>query len=183
MKSTGSGIGKRIVVVGTSGSGKTTMATRIAEKLKVPRVEMDALHWEPNWVEAPLDVFRERLENALTGDSWVVDGNYSKVRDILWQRADTIVWLDYPLHVVMSRLFIRTCRRSFLQEELWSGNKENWKTHLFTNDSIFLWAWTTYPRHRRDYPELFNLPEHSHLHVIRLTGPRQGEQFLDRLSI
>src|SRR5205809_1832315 len=88
---------RRVVVVGTTGSGKTTLAGRLAQRLGVPHVELDALHWEANWVEAGDEVFRERAARALTGSAWVVDGNYSKVRDIVWGRADMVVWLDYPL--------------------------------------------------------------------------------------
>jgi len=88
---------QRISVVGTSGSGKTTLARQIFQSIDIPHIELDALHHEPNWTEAPIDVFRKRVEQSLSGNSWVVDGNYSKVRDIVWSRADTVIWLDYPL--------------------------------------------------------------------------------------
>jgi adenylate kinase family enzyme len=100
--------GRRISVVGTSGSGKTTLARQISQRLAIPHVELDALHHEPDWQEAPIDVFRKRVEQSLSSDSWVVDGNYSKVRDIVWSRADTVVWLDYSLPVIMTRLLRRT---------------------------------------------------------------------------
>src|SRR5689334_21884081 len=86
-------VGRRIVVVGTSGSGKTTMARRLSRALHIRHIELDALHWEPNSVEAPDDIFRERVLKALQADSWSVDGNYSKVRRLIWERAVTIVWL------------------------------------------------------------------------------------------
>ena len=86
---------RRIAVVGTSGSGKTTLAHRLAERLGIPHVELDALHWGPNWTPVAADLFRERVAQALSGEAWVVDGNYSRVRDIIWTRADTLVWLDY----------------------------------------------------------------------------------------
>ena len=131
--------GRRISVVGTSGSGKTTLARQISQRLAIPHVELDALHHEPDWQEAPIDVFRKRVEQSLSSDSWVVDGNYSKVRDIVWSRADTVVWLDYSLPVIMTRLLRRTWRRVVAQEELWSGNRETWR-QTFSRDSILLWA-------------------------------------------
>jgi adenylate kinase family enzyme len=95
---------QRISVVGTSGSGKTTLARHIAQRLAIPHVELDKLHWEPNWIEVPDDVMRERVSQALASNTWVVDGNYSLVSDIVWGKADTVVWLDYPLWLVMKQL-------------------------------------------------------------------------------
>src|SRR5205823_6990985 len=102
---------RRIVVVGSTGSGKTTLASQLARRLALPHVELDALHWEPNWTMAPLDRFRQRVEEALNGEGWVVDGGYGKVRDIVWGRAETLVWLDYGLPVILWRLLKRTLRR------------------------------------------------------------------------
>ena len=94
------GAGRRIVVVGTTGSGKTTVAAELAKRLHAPHVELDALHWGPAWTEVPDDVFRERTLEAIARDSWVADGNYHQIRDILWPRADAILWLDYSFPVV-----------------------------------------------------------------------------------
>ena len=102
---------QRINVVGTSGSGKTTVARRAAEALGVPFVELDALHWEPGWREAPDEVLSERVSEATRGSMWVVDGNYGKVRDIVWARVDTVVWLDYSFPGIFMRLLWRTLRR------------------------------------------------------------------------
>ncbi len=169
-------LGRRIVVVGTTGSGKTTLAGDLAQRLKVPHVELDALHWEPGWAEAPIEIFRERVARALSGEAWVTDGNYSAVRDIVWSRTDTIVWLDYSLPTILYRLTRRTFRRIFTREELWSGNKERVLTQFLSRDSIFLWALKTYRRRRREYPELFSSPEYTHLH-----SPHQARRFLRSL--
>ena len=115
---------RRVNVVGTSSSGKSTLAIALAERLSVPYIELDALHWEPNWAEAPSEVMRERVRSAIGGETWVVDGNYSAVRDLVWARADTVVWLDLPLPTILARYATRTVRRLTTRQELWSGNRE-----------------------------------------------------------
>jgi adenylate kinase family enzyme len=171
-------VNRRIVVVGTTGSGKTTLAATLAECFGISHVELDALHWEPDWTEAPLPTFRLRVHEAVKRKAWVIDGNYSAVRDIVWPRADTVVWLDYGLPTIFARLLWRTFRRVFTREELWSGNRERLWAQLATRDSIFLWALQTYRRRRREYPTLFAKPEYAHLRVIRLRSPRQARRFL-----
>jgi adenylate kinase family enzyme len=158
------------------------MARDIAARLGVPHVELDALNWGPNWTEAPRELFRERTTQALSEDAWTVDGNYSKVRDIVWSRADTIVWLDYALHVIMWRLIRRTFRRVMTREELWGGNCETIKSALFDKDAIIWWALRTYRRRRREYPALLNAPEHAHLAVVHLRSPRDARQWLRGLA-
>ena len=172
---------RRISVVGTIGSGKTTFARKTSKLLSAPHIELDALHWEPNWVEAPNNLFRERVKRSLQGDSWVADGNYHQVRDIVWNRADTVVWLDYPFRTIITRLAKRTLRRIRTREQLWNGNQEHIRG-LFTRDSVFLWALRTYRRRRRQYPILLSRPENSHLTVIRLRSPRDAEEFLSELA-
>ena len=173
---------KRIVVVGTSGSGKTTTAHHIAAALNIPHTELDALHWEPDWQVAPTDVMRERVKQATAGNAWVIDGNYSKVRDLVWARADTIVWLNYPLYIILWRLTKRTLWRTLTRENLWgTGNRETLWTHFFTRDSLYLWVFKTYKRRRREYPELFKQPEYAHLSVHILTSPRAADDWLAQL--
>lgn len=172
---------KRIVVVGTTGSGKTTMANRLSEKLGIPHTELDALNWGPNWEMRPPEDFCAAVEQATRGETWVVDGNYSRAREIVWPRADTIVWLDYPLPLVLWRVWWRTLRRGILREELWSGNRERLSTHFFTRDSLFLWALQTYKRRRREYPELLQQPEHSHLTLVHLQSPNRANAWVKQL--
>jgi len=169
---------RRIAVVGTAGSGKTTLAHRLARQLGIPHVELDALYWDPNWTPAPPDLFRERAAKALKGEAWTTDGNYSSVRDIVWKRADTVVWLDYPLPVVMGRVTWRTLRRSIRREELWNENRERLREALLSRDSIVLWALRTYHRRKKEYPNLFSLPEYAHLSVVRLRTPRAAREWL-----
>jgi adenylate kinase family enzyme len=172
---------QRIAIVGTSGSGKTTLAHQVAERLHIPHVELDALHWEPNWTMVSDPLFRDRVSQALRGDRWVVDGNYSKVRNLIWSRADTVVFLDYPFHTVLLRLLRRTVLRSLRQQELWNGNRENWRMSFFSQDSILLWMIKTHQRNRIRYPLLFQQPDYAHLTVVHLRDPGQAEDWVAHL--
>lgn len=171
----------RVVVVGSTGSGKTTLARQLSALLTLPHVELDALNWDPNWTSAPTDVFRQRTDEASRGDRWVVDGNYSKVRDIVWRRADTLVWLDYPLAIILWRLFWRTLGRVRSGEELWNGNRESAREAFLSRDSLFLWALKTYRRRKREYPAVLTRPEYAHLIVFRHRSPGETERWLDRV--
>ena len=169
---------RRVNVVGTSGSGKTTIAAELARRLDVPRIELDALSWEANWVPVAPEVLRERVAQAVATDEWVVDGNYSATRDLVWGRADTVVWLDFPFVTVMWRVIARTLRRSLRGEVLWSGNRESLRLAL-SRDSIILWAMTTYWRRRRDYPRLFR--DYPDVRFVRLRSPTEGRRFLEAI--
>lgn len=172
----------RIAVVGTTGSGKTTLAKQIAQSLGIPHIELDALHWEPNWTEVPDEIFREHLAIAIAADSWVTDGNYSVVRDLLWQQANIIVWLDYSFPVTFGRLFHRTIRRAITQESVCNGNRESIWLSFFSKDSILLWLLQTYSKRRKQYPLLFQQPEYAHLKVVRLRSPQATQQWLSGLT-
>ena len=173
---------RRIVVVGTTGSGKTTLARQLAQRLAIPHVELDALHWGPGWTPAPPDLFRQRAAQALSGETWVTDGNYHVVRDIVWSRADTVVWLDYALPVILAQLFRRTVRRIVTREVLWNENRERFRDQFLSRDSLFLWVFRTYRRRRIEYPLLLQQPAHAHLAVIRLPSPPATRTWLSHLD-
>ncbi len=173
---------KRVVVVGTSGAGKTTLAQELARLLDAPRVELDEYRHGPNWTETPDDIFRQRIADALTGQNWVVDGNYSVARDIVWARATNIVWLDYPFPLVFWRLFWRTLGRYVKRTELWNGNREDLKGVLFEKDSLFVWAFRTHWSRRESLPAAFALPEYAHLDVRRFRSPRAAKRWVEGLG-
>jgi adenylate kinase family enzyme len=149
---------KRVVVLGSSCAGKTTFSLRLASALKANHIELDALHWEPNWKQADDNVFRARVRQAIASDSWVVDGNYSKVHDLIWPQADTLIWLDPPLPVVLRRFFFRALSRSFKGEMLWGHSKETLRSNIFSRNSLLVWILTTYKRRSERYLELMNSP-------------------------
>lgn len=174
--------GCRIVVVGTSGSGKTTLARALASRLRIPHIETDALYWGCDWTPALPEEFRSRIGRATAGESWVFDGNYSKVQDLTWSRADTLIWLDYPFLMILWRLFRRTLRRTIGGEVLWNGNRESLWQQLFTRESLLYWVLTTHYGRRQRYEALLQRPEYAHLRVIRLRSPQETAAWLASLS-
>jgi GTPase SAR1 family protein len=169
----------KIAVVGTSGSGKTTVARELARRLGVQHVELDALYHGPGWTETPPEEFRRRVAAATDADGWVVDGNYdSKLGELVLERADTVVWLDLPLRVALTRVTRRTIRRIRLGEELWSGNRESWRGGFFGWESMFVWTIRSHLRHRRTRAE--RLAQHRGLEVVRLTTRGEVESYLSK---
>jgi adenylate kinase family enzyme len=151
----------RIVIVGTTGAGKSTLAKRLVDRLGLEFIELDALHWEPNWKEASVEDFRVRADEATSAEGWVVAGNYRQVRDIVWSRADTLVWLDYSLPRALWRLTRRTVGRAVTREVLWNGNRESFWAHFkfWSEESAYYWLFKGYGRRRREFPVLFSRPE------------------------
>ena len=170
---------RRVVVIGTTGSGKTTLARDLARALGTVHVEFDPYRHGPNWTETPDGEFVRQLAHALSGDRWVADGNYSVTRDTVWPRATTIVWLDLPFGLVFWRLTLRTLRRGITRETLWNGNKENLLSHLFTRHSLFLWVFKSHWRRRRTMPMALSQPQHAHLRMVRLRSRRAAARWLD----
>lgn len=169
---------RRIAIVGNSGSGKTTLARELARRLGLKHVELDALYHEAGWTPATPEAFRERTASALDTGAWVADGNYGQVRDLVWGGADTLIWLDYPLPFILLRLTRRTFRRLSTREELWNGNREQWRNHFLSTDSLFLWAIKVHRRRRREYPQHLCRPEYAHLHVLRFRSSGETEAWL-----
>jgi adenylate kinase family enzyme len=172
---------RRIVVVGSSCSGKTTLARRLAGALGVPHVELDALFWLPNWQERENAQFLEHVERATAGDGWVVDGNYKQTRAMVWPRADTIVWLNYSFATVLGRCLWRTIGRSATGTEVFSGNRETFTKAFFSRESIILWVLQTFHRRRREYRALLDGEAWPHLRVVELRSAREAEAFLASL--
>ena len=175
---------QRIVVVGTTGSGKTTVAGRLAGCLHIPHIELDALHWEANWSHVTDEELRKRIDAATRLDAWVVDGNYGVTRNITWPRAQAVIWLDYPLWTVFWQLWRRILKRWWTKELLWGNNREHLLVHfkLWSDDSLIKWLFKTYWRRKRDYPHLFARPEYAHLKVIQLRRPKETETWFNSLD-
>ena len=173
----------RIVILGTTGSGKTTLSRRLSQLLSVPVIELDAIRHGPNWVETPDDIFRERVAASLSTEGWIVDGNYSVARDIIWPRATTLIWLDYSFPLVFWRLFRRTMTRGIMRKRLWNGNREDLWRHFLTKDSLFLWAFRTHWSRRESLAAALDSPEYNAIEVLRFESARETRHWLERIRI
>jgi adenylate kinase family enzyme len=170
---------RRVSVRGSSGSGKTTTSKRLARRLGVPFIELDALHHGPNWAEPTAEEFRARVEAAIAAapDGWVIDGSYAaKLGDLVLEQADTLVWLDLPLRTSLRRLWRRTWRRIIRREELWSGNRESIWTAFLIKDSLFAWTIKRHRPGRRLIQE--RIARYPHLDVVHLRSADEVESFL-----
>jgi adenylate kinase family enzyme len=172
---------RRINVVGTSCSGKTTLARAVARQLGLPYVELDALFWGPGWTPVPDDEFVDRVRAAVANDAWVVDGGYAKVDHVKLPRADTVVWLDYPLRTVLWRWVRRTVRRIRTREEFWpgTGNRESVQNAL-RRDGLLWWILSTHRRRRSAMAA--RMRAWPHITWIRLRSPAEADQWLASLT-
>ena len=176
-------VGRRIVVYGWTGSGKTTTARRIGAALGLPVIELDALFWRPNWEPVPVDEFRAAAIEALAGcpDGWVCDGNYARIRDGILPHADTAVVLRLPFRVTYWRLWKRTLTRSWRRERLWGTNNESFRQAFLSRDSLLLYAFT---QRRRGFESLIDdlAAWGGHASVIELRSARAVDAFLAGLA-
>jgi adenylate kinase family enzyme len=170
---------RRIVVSGNTGVGKSTLAEEIARRLDVPFVELDALFWKPDWQEPDPDQFRADVQEATSGPAWVVAGNYnSRVEDILRDRTDLVVWLDYRIPLTFWRLWRRTWRRWRDKELLWGTNRERMRDHFLTRDSLFHFLLRSHRRRRRYMEKAMADSARPNLRFIRLRTPQATERWL-----
>lgn len=169
---------QRVVVFGTTGSGKSRLAERLAQRTGLRVVELDALFWGPEWQPAPLELFRHRVEREIRDGGWIVVGIYGQVRDLTWKAADTLIWLDLPFPLVMWRLLGRTIRRALTKEDLWgTGNRESLVRSFFSRQSILLWAFKTHRRNRERFAiECAFLAKDKT--IVRLRSAREVERFI-----
>ena len=163
-------VARRIAIVGASGSGKSRLARRLGALGDMPVLELDALYHQPKWTALDDDAFRSRVGAFVAGPTWVCEGNYTVVRDLIWSRVDLIIFLDFSRARVMGRLLRRTLWRVAGRKRLWNDNREQWR-NLVSRDperNILLWSWRTHARRRREVPPTANtLAPHAAFEHVR----------------
>jgi adenylate kinase family enzyme len=170
---------QRILVNGSVGAGKSTLARAIADRLSLPYTELDSLYHGPQWTPRP--EFHDDVARVVAGDRWVSEYQYRHVRPTLLARADLMIWLDLPRRVSMFRAVRRTLRRRRRREVLWNGNVERPLWHILVDpEHIIRWAWTSHPgtAQRVDLAR----QERPELPVVRLRSAAEVDRWLGRLS-
>ncbi len=182
-------LGRRIQVMGSSCSGKSTLAAALAGALDAPLVELDALNWRPNWIglnDVDPEEFLRLVIEATRGDAWVVAGSYSQFsRRAFWDRVETVILLDLPMPLLITRLLVRSWRRWRTKELLWGTNYESfWRQlRVWSPDSLLWWVVVHHSRKRRAFEAWRQDPSCGHIQFIRLvssTEVRELEEAADR---
>jgi len=174
---------RRIVFIGSSGSGKTTLGRWLGAQLALPFTDLDDVFWRPGWQRAAAEEFRRDVD-ALTGQPrWAVAGNYSAARDLIWPRADTLVWLDLPLPLVLWRTTRRVFRQSMTGESICNGNRQQLKALVFGTDPLLGYTLRTHAHRRREWPMQLLLPEHRHLDRVRLRSAAEVAAWQRRIML
>ncbi len=175
----------RVNVIGTSGSGKSTFAKKLAGALACEYVEMDKVFWLPNWEEPTNDVFLPKLEKALAGERWACDGNYGRTVPVKWRNVDMVVWLDYSFGLTLYQAVVRAVRRAWTKEEMWegTGNRESFRKMLFSKKSIVWWTITSYDTMRERHEKYFADPAFKHIRFVRLKDHSEADAFLRSLPV
>ncbi len=174
--------GRRIIVIGPSCAGKSTLGHRLAEFLDVPFVELDALFWKPGWEESTDEEFVPKVLEATAGEGWVVAGAYHRQTEpTIWPRAETAVWLDLPLRVVTWRILMRSWVRWRRKEVLWGTNEERFWSQLKVwseEDSLIAYTWRTFRQKRSRYMSAMADPAYGHIEFVRLRSQREADAWL-----
>lgn len=164
---------QRIWIVGPCGSGKSSIADRLAGQLGVAATHLDDLHWRPGWAESSREELISRVTEIARGERWVMDGNYGYARRALAERIEFYVWLDLPLRVTLPRVLRRTLRRWRRREACCNGNYESLSRIFAHRDSILWWAITSHRRRRAELSEELAARPH-----VRLRTQRQIDRWL-----
>ena len=167
---------KKIVIIGTCGSGKTTLGRQLAKRLNIPVTDLDDLYWLPHWKFRPEEECSALIEKTVSQEEWIICGNQSKYRALIWPKADTIIWLDFPLHILFWRLLSRGIRQMISGEMICNGNQQTLYRLLW----ILHWLFRRYWRNKKRYGTLSQTTPH--VHWIHLTNGSAIQSFIKSLN-
>jgi len=174
----------KIVIIGTSGSGKTTLAKKLSLVLNSNHIELDSYYHGPNWEQVTADVFEQKVSKVINdSDSWIIEGNYQVVRELIWPKANLIIWLDYPFYIVFIRLFKRTIKRFVTKEVLWNDNTEDFFKQLFTKKSVLFWAIKTHWKNRKEFQTVLVDSNQYNNKSIRIKRPVEVKELLSLIKL
>jgi len=163
---------KKILVIGCSGVGKSTFAKKISKQTNLPYTATDPFYWEANWKQANTKKVIEHLTVATSASRWVLDGNFDDQRELVWQQADLIIWLDYPFWIVLYQITKRNLGWWLIQKPTWSGNRMTWKRAI----SGIRHSMKSHKKKRLHYPEY--LAECSNVEVKHFQTSNEAKQWL-----
>ena len=172
---------KRIIVIGSIASGKTYLAKIISEKFSIPYTDIDDLYWLPGWTRRPKDELYELARQAVSDQKWVLSGNNSGIRSMIFANADTVIWMDIPFRICLWRCFKRAIGNLVNHDELCNGNYESLGRLFFSRYSILLWLVTTYAKRKKTCLEIMRNPEYKHINFIRLRNDHEVAEFVRSL--
>lgn len=156
----------RVQIVGTAGSGKTTFAKKLSKVTNYPHVEIDNLQFKENWVKLSDHDFDKLLAEAIKGQDWIACGNYFSSNARIYEKADYIIWLEYPLWKIFWRVTCRTLRRIWTKEPTCNGNVETIRRQFFSSESIYVWVCKSYKKRIKKYTQMSKDPHQSHKWIL-----------------
>lgn len=171
---------KRIVIIGTSGSGKSVLGSKIAQALDIQCIDLDDLYWLPGWKERREEEFFQKIKRVISYQKWILTGNYSRASQYIWPQADMIIWLDLPLYLCLWRAFKRSVLQMLFRKKSCNGNYET-ITRFMGRHSILLWVWKSHSRRKKAYEAHFSEAKDS-TYFLRLTKNKQVNRFINQVS-
>jgi adenylate kinase family enzyme len=172
---------KRTIIFGSTGIGKSTMVQRLAEEFSLPVIDIDSLRREAGKTSTPEETFSQLVTKSVRGDTWIIDGSYTSVQDIIWPRAEAIVWLDFSFWVFLSRLVKRSLYRIFVRKKSERPVKGRYQPASERASNYLRAIFSGRQRRKRYFAALYN-SKNKHLHIIRLSSPEDVTIWLDLLK-
>ncbi|QFG00561.1 DNA topology modulation protein [Psychrobacillus glaciei] len=165
---------KRILIIGSSGAGKSTLSTKLAEKWQLPLIHLDALFWNAGWVPTPKPEFREKIQEKLKEDEWIIDGNFDSTLELRAKYADLIIFLDFPKLLCTYRVLKRAWTyRGTTRSDMAPGCEEK------IDIAFAKWVWR-FPRDAR--PGIVEILREVKSDICILRSPKEVKGFLESLT-